>query len=101
MPSMAPIQNSKSGLMGGIAHFPAPEHKETIAPLVLSEAKAAALVNLAPRTLQAKRLDGTGPAFVQLTRRRIGYSLEALRAWVAAQSVASTAEASVKMEGAA
>lgn len=94
MPSMAPTQNNNSGLMGGIAHFPAPEHKETIAP-------AAALVNLAPRTLQAKRLDGTGPAFVQLTRRRIGYSLEALRAWVAAQSVKSTAEASVKMEGAA
>ncbi|GAA09526.1 hypothetical protein ATPR_2530 [Acetobacter tropicalis NBRC 101654] len=101
MLSMAPTQNNNSGLMGGIAHFPAPEHKETIAPLVLSEAKAAALVNLAPRTLQAKRLDGTGPAFVQLTRRRIGYSLEALRAWVAAQSVKSTAEASVKMEGAA
>lgn len=70
-------------------------------PLVLSEAKAAALVNLAPRTMQAKRLNGTGPAFVQLTKRRIGYSVDALRAWVAAQSFQSTAEASVKARGAA
>ncbi len=101
MPSMAPVQNDKSGLMGSVTHFPTPEHKETIAPLVVSEAKAAALVNLAPRTLQAKRLDGTGPAFVQLTGRRIGYSVEALRAWVAEKSVVSTAESSVRFGGAA
>lgn len=101
MPSMAPTQNNTSGLMGGIAHFPAPEHKGTIAPLVLSEAKAAALVNLAPRTLQAKRLDGTGPVFVQLTKRRIGYSVEALRVWVANRSVSSTADATTRFGGVA
>lgn len=101
MPSMATVQNEKTGTTGHIAPFPSQHHKEAVMPLVLSEAKAAALLNLAPRTLQAKRLDGTGPAFVQLTKRRIGYAVEALRVWVAAQSCKSTAEASVKARGAA
>lgn len=51
-------------------------------PLIVSEAEAAALVNLAPRTLQAKRLDGTGPAYMQLTKRRIGYAVTDLEAWI-------------------
>ncbi|WP_052944816.1 hypothetical protein [Acetobacter cibinongensis] len=101
MPTTAHHQTDKSGTACSITRFPAQHHKEVPMPLVLSEAKAAALVNLAPRTMQAKRLDGTGPAFVQLTKRRIGYSVEALRAWVAAQSFQSTAEASVKARGAA
>ncbi|GFE94052.1 DNA-binding protein [Acetobacter persici] len=101
MPSTAQSQNDRIQMMGSIAHFPAHHQKGGSTPLVVSEAEAAALVNLAPRTLQAKRLDGTGPAYVQLTKRRIGYAMEALRVWVAAQSCKSTAEASVKARGAA
>ncbi|GBR25343.1 hypothetical protein [Acetobacter orleanensis] len=100
MPSMAQSQNDRLQTMGNIAHFPAHHQTSGSMPLVVSEAEAAALVNLAPRTLQAKRLDGTGPAYVQLTKRRIGYAVEALRVWVAAQSCKSTAEASVKARGA-
>ncbi|MCI2007294.1 MAG: DNA-binding protein [Acetobacter peroxydans] len=87
--------------MGTIAHFPVHRHKETVAPLVVSEAKAAAMVGLAPRTLQSKRLDGSGPVFVQLTKRRIGYSVQALREWVANRSVSSTADATARFGGVA
>lgn len=101
MPSTAQVQNEKTGLMGGVAHFPARHHKEVVAPLVVTENQAAAMVGLAPRTLQGKRLDGTGPAFVQLTKRRIGYSVQSLREWVASRSVRSTADATTRFGGAA
>lgn len=101
MPSMAQSQHDRLRVMGNIAHFPAHHQTSGSMPLVVSEAEAAALVNLAPRTLQAKRLDGTGPAYVQLTKRRIGYSVEALRVWVANRSARSTADATVKLGGVA
>lgn len=101
MPTMAPIQNDKARQMGTVAHFPAHHHKEVIAPLVVSEAKVAAMVGLAPRTLQSKRLDGSGPVFVQLTKRRIGYSVQALREWVANRSVSSTVDATTRFGGVA
>lgn len=101
MPTMAPIQNDKARQMSTVAHFAAHHHKEAVAPLVVSEAKAAAMVGLAPRTLQSKRLDGSGPVFVQLTKRRIGYSVQALREWVANRSVSSTADATARFGGVA
>lgn len=101
MPTMAPIQNDTARQMGTVAHFPAHHHKEAITPLVVSEAKAAAMIGLAPRTLQSKRLDGSGPVFVQLTKRRIGYSVEALRVWVANRSARSTADATTRFGGVA
>lgn len=67
-------------------------------PLVVSEKQAAAMVGLGMRTLQKKRLDGTGPAFVQLTERRIGYLVSEIQSWLSGRSVRSTAEATVRAQ---
>ncbi len=58
--------------------------------LILTEDEAAKALRLAPRTLQRMRLDGDGPPYVQLSERRIGYSLVALQEWIAARQRAST-----------
>lgn len=101
MPSTAQVQNEKTGLMGGVAHFPTRHSKETITPLVFSNDQAAAMAGVSPRTMQNMRLDGTGPEFVMLTKRRIGYTLEALRAWIASRSVKSTSDATTRFGGVA
>lgn len=66
--------------------------------LVVSERQAASMVGLGARTLQKKRLDGTGPAFVQLTERRIGYAVIELQRWISSRSVRSTAEVTVRAQ---
>ena len=71
------------------------EHQPSPSRFVVSEIEAAQLLNLAPRTLQAMRLEGSGPRFVQLTERRIGYSVGELHAWVERRSVGSTSAATV------
>ena len=58
--------------------------------LVVSERDAAAMLALSPRTLQAMRVDGSGPRHLQLTSRRIGYSVATLEQWVEARSRPST-----------
>ncbi|WP_297367318.1 AlpA family transcriptional regulator [Acidocella sp.] len=58
---------------------------------VVSEAEAAVRLSLSRRVLQEFRLNGTGPAFIKLGMRRIGYDLRDLDAWVAARRVRSTA----------
>lgn len=67
-------------------------------PLVVSEKQAATMVGLGTRTLQKKRLDGTGPVFVQLTERRIGYSVAELQRWISSRSMRSTSEATVRAQ---
>ena len=57
------------------------------------------MIGLAPRTLQKMRLRGDGPPHVQLTGRKVGYSVQVLREWVAARSVRSTSDASVRLAG--
>ncbi|MFT8675336.1 MAG: hypothetical protein ABF791_05665 [Acetobacter sp.] len=67
--------------------------------LVVSEAEAAAMLSMAPRTLQGKRLDGSGPPFVRLSARRIGYAVDALQHWIAGQSFQSTSAVTVSRIG--
>jgi predicted DNA-binding transcriptional regulator AlpA len=64
--------------------------------LVISEEDAAKALDLGRRTLQRLRLDGGGPAYIQLAGRRVGYTEEALQAWVRSRQRASTADATVK-----
>lgn len=64
-------------------------------PLIISEGQAAEMLNLAPRTLQSKRLDGSGPAFVQLTKRRIGYAVTDLEAWIETCRYKTTKDAKI------
>ncbi|WP_231621211.1 AlpA family transcriptional regulator [Acetobacter sp. JWB] len=47
------------------------------------------------------RRDGGGPAFVKISERRVGYTLSALREWVASRSVRSTADATTRFGGTA
>ena len=66
----------------------------TCAPLILTEADAAAMLRLSPRTLQRMRLEGGGPRFVRLTDggARIGYRVADLDKWLTARTVASTSD---------
>lgn len=62
-------------------------------PAYLREAEAAALLRLAPGTLQNMRLRGDGPAFLRLggrDRGRIVYARADLIAWAEAGRATST-----------
>lgn len=62
--------------------------------ILLSEAETCALTGLADRTLQRKRLDGTGPNFVKLGRRVL-YRRRDVLAWIEANTFASTSAVTV------
>lgn len=61
---------------------------------LLSEAATCDLTGLAERTLQRKRLDGSGPRFVKLGRRVL-YRRADVLAWIAANTHASTSAVTV------
>jgi predicted DNA-binding transcriptional regulator AlpA len=58
---------------------------------VHSEREAARILNLAPRSLQRYRQSGIGPKFVRIGQRRIGYTDEAIAAWLEQRTFASVA----------
>ncbi len=62
---------------------------------VLMETDAAKLLSLSVRTLQRYRVDGGGPAYIQLGERRVGYCHVDLEAWLASRRRASTSAATV------
>ena len=47
-------------------------------------------------TLQRWRTDGTGPAYVKLGKRRVGYLAADLQRWVESRRATSTADAADK-----
>ncbi len=49
--------------------------------LIVTEAEAAKMLRLSPRTLQRLRYEGDGPPVIRLTDRRIGYRRADLDAW--------------------
>ena len=57
---------------------------------ILLEDEAAKVLRLAVRTLQRLRVDGGGPAYVQLSERRIGYTMAALEEWLSERARTST-----------
>jgi hypothetical protein len=63
--------------------------------LVHPEPVAAQMLGLSPRTLQRMRLEGGGPAFVQLTAQRVAYTPEALKAWLEARQFPNIAAAKI------
>jgi predicted DNA-binding transcriptional regulator AlpA len=52
---------------------------------VVSPREAAAILSLSTVTLQRKRNDGSGPLFVRLGERRVGYRIADLEAWLASR----------------
>ena len=57
---------------------------------LLSTEQAARHLALSPRTLEALRLRGGGPAYVALDRRAIRYRIEDLESWIASRIRLST-----------
>ena len=60
---------------------------------VLSTNQVAELTQLSIPMLQRMRSDGTGPPFVKLGSRRVGYRKSDVEAWLASRVVRSTSEA--------
>lgn len=52
---------------------------------LISEAQAAALLDVAQRTLQGWRRKGEGPPFIRLTRRSVRYRQGDVLGWVMAR----------------
>jgi hypothetical protein len=63
------------------------------ADIFLSEARAAELLSINPRTLQQWRLRGTGPKFVRISSRCIRYRYRDLMVWADRLLRSSTSDA--------
>ncbi len=59
---------------------------------MLTEAELSKFLRVSAATLVRHRRNGTGPVFVRLSARRIGYRRSAVQAWVDSQSRNVTAE---------
>ena len=59
---------------------------------ILRTPEAAHYVGLSTSTLEKKRLDGSGPPFVRLGGRAVGYDLASLNAWLDRQRRSSTSD---------
>jgi predicted DNA-binding transcriptional regulator AlpA len=54
---------------------------------ILSEQDYIAWLNLSAPTAQRQRSDGSGPPFIQLSERRIGYRKSAVERWLASRTI--------------
>src|SRR5258706_15992009 len=54
---------------------------------ILSENDLAKWLETSRPTLQRQRSDGSGPPFVQLSERRIGYRKSAVERWLASRTI--------------
>jgi predicted DNA-binding transcriptional regulator AlpA len=54
---------------------------------ILSEEELAKWLDTSRPTLQRQRSDGSGPPFVQLSERRIGYRKSAIEQWLEARTI--------------
>src|SRR5437762_8230493 len=55
---------------------------------ILSEEELAIWLDTSRPTLQRQRSDGSGPPFVQLSERRIGYRKSAVERWLDSRTIA-------------
>jgi predicted DNA-binding transcriptional regulator AlpA len=54
---------------------------------LLNEKQLAAWLGISLPSLQRQRSDGTGPPFVQLSERRIGYRKSAVERWLETRTI--------------
>ena len=59
---------------------------------ILSEAEYRTWVGISAPTAQRQRSDGSGPHFVQLSDRRIGYRKSAVERWLDARTITRVGE---------
>lgn len=71
----------------------------SLSNVVMSEEDAAVALNLSVRSLQRLRVDGGGPRYVMLTKRRLGYTRASLDEWVNERSVSSTSQVAASRLG--
>ncbi len=58
----------------------------------LTTRQAAQLLQLSPRTLEKMRVEGNGPIFCRLGRKKVSYRLSDLLAWADAGARRSTSD---------
>jgi predicted DNA-binding transcriptional regulator AlpA len=51
-------------------------------PVLLSEDQAAELLQLSPRTLQRFRVEGRGPGYLKLGKKRVAYAESDITTWL-------------------
>ena len=59
---------------------------------LFTEKQVSSWLGISPPSLQRMRSNGSGPAFVQLSARRIGYRKSAIEAWLSARTVTRVGE---------
>jgi predicted DNA-binding transcriptional regulator AlpA len=60
---------------------------EQILDPLLTEKQLSAWLGISLPTVQRRRLDGTGPKFIQLSERRIGYRRSDVESWLSARTM--------------
>jgi len=56
---------------------------------VITAREFAALTGLAPRTVTALEAEGSAPPRVQLSKRRYGFTVASVRAWIKQRTITS------------
>jgi predicted DNA-binding transcriptional regulator AlpA len=59
---------------------------------LLNEKQVAAWIGISLPSLQRMRSDGSGPPFVQLSQRRIGYKKSSIEDWLQARTITRVGE---------
>src|SRR5437868_2318588 len=62
---------------------------------IFNEKQVSTWLGISLPSLQRMRSDGRGPAFVQLSERRIAYRKSAVEAWLAARTISRVGELNV------
>ena len=65
---------------------------------ILSEAEYRAWLGISAPTAQRQRSDGSGPPFIQLSQRRIGYRKSVVERWLATRTIARVGELAAKRQ---
>ena len=60
-----------------------PRTSELSGDRIVGSREAARLIGLAMSTLAKRRAEGTGPPYIELSKRKAGYRLSDLNAWLA------------------
>ena len=65
---------------------------------ILSEAEYRTWLGISAPTAQRQRSDGSGPPFIQLSQRRIGYRKSVVERWLATRTIARVGELAAKRQ---
>jgi len=71
---------------------------ETQKPAFLTQQEVATLLRVSPRTTERWRLEGSGPPWIRLGRKKVVYALVDVMAYVDSRTFTSTAEANATPE---